>query len=145
MCLFGPVSCALKEIHSKTSGGKAVHMFNASFLAKSTPRGWSSIYFYVAQLLSATYFSKNLLSKRSKSEEGGWYENVIWPYHRKVVLKTVEVWRCISVSGGRSIPTEEFMSPFKWLMNSWPKSQFSWLKQLLVSSIQKSLWKEGIK
>lgn len=69
----------------------------------------------------------------------------IWPYHRKVVLRTVEVWHCISVSGGRSIPTEEFMSPSKQLMNSWPKSKFSWLKQLLVSSIQKSLWKEGIK
>lgn len=77
-CLYLWAS-ALKEMHSKTSGGKAVHMFNPSFLAKSAPKGWPTIYFYVtllAQLLSATYFSKNLLPKHSKSEEGGWYENV---------------------------------------------------------------------
>lgn len=44
---------------------------------------------------------------------------------------------CISLSGGRSIPTEEFVSPSKLLVNSWPKSKFSWSKQLLVSNIQK--------
>lgn len=44
---------------------------------------------------------------------------------------------CISLSGGRSIPTEEFVSPSKFLVNSWPKSKFSWSKQLLVSNIQK--------
>lgn len=45
---------------------------------------------------------------------------------------------CISVSGGRSIPPEEFISPSELLVNSWPKSKFSWSKQLLVSNIQKN-------
>lgn len=46
---------------------------------------------------------------------------------------------CISLSGGRSIPTEEFVSPSKFLVNSWPKSKFSWWKQLPVSNIQEKI------
>lgn len=46
---------------------------------------------------------------------------------------------CISLPGGRSIPTEEFVLPSKLLVNSWSKSKFSWSKQLLVSDIQKIL------
>lgn len=46
---------------------------------------------------------------------------------------------CISLSGGRSIPTEECVLPSKLLMNSWSKSKFSWSKQLLVSNIQKKV------
>lgn len=56
-----------------------MHTFNTIFLARSTPRGLPSIYFYVtllAQLLSATCVSKNLLPKYSKSEEGGLHKNV---------------------------------------------------------------------
>lgn len=49
---------------------------------------------------------------------------------QEVVYKTVEVWRCVSPSGSRCIPTEEFVPLSKFFVNSWPKSEFSRSKQL---------------
>lgn len=95
------------------------------------------------QLLSVTYHSKSLLSQNSKSEEGGLHKNVnsdmTVSYINPQASHLKGCWglTCISLSGGRSIPTEEFVPPSKFLVNSWPKSKFSWSKQLLVSNIQK--------